>query len=111
VLAWRRHAVRRLEQESLRDAALAAVRDEVRAQSAMLVTLAAHVDRLREEQSSNARFGSGHGASSEAGYELAIRLASHGASAQEIVTACGVKAEDARLLLRLHGGARPARAA
>jgi hypothetical protein len=97
--------------ELARDAAIAAVRDEVRSQSAMLITLAAHVDRLREEQVANARFGSGHAAGAEAGYELAIRLATHGASVQELVAACGLKTEDARLLLRLHGGARPARAA
>jgi hypothetical protein len=111
VVAWRRRAMALRRCELARDAAIAAVRDEVRSQSAMLVTLAAHVDRLREEQVANARFGSGHAAGAEAGYELAIRLATHGASAQELVAACGLKAEDARLLLRLHGGARPMRAA
>ena len=111
IAAWRRHCMARLQGERARDAAIAAVRDEVRSQSAMLVTLAAHVDRLREDQVASARFGSGHAAGAEAGYELAIRLATHGASAQELVAACGLKSEDARLLLRLHGGARPMRAA
>lgn len=112
VASWRRQRMARTRGELARAAAIDAMHDEIRSQSAMLVTLAAHVDRLREDQAANVRFGTGGRASSaEAGYELAIRLATHGASIQELVAACGLNTEDARLLLRLHGGTRPARAA
>jgi hypothetical protein len=39
------------------------------------------------------------------GYEMAIRMARSGASAEEIVASCGTTRAEARLLCRLHGAA------
>lgn len=37
------------------------------------------------------------------GYEMAIRMASSGATDSELVAACGMSREEAALMLRLHG--------
>jgi len=41
--------------------------------------------------------------SSTSGYEMAIRMASSGATDSELVAACGMSREEAALMLRLHG--------
>ncbi|MFO1428088.1 MAG: DUF2802 domain-containing protein [Steroidobacteraceae bacterium] len=73
--------------------------------------MAARIDRLREDARLREQHGAARAPGNEGGYELGIRMAAHGASPQEIVAACGLRPEDARLLLRLHGGARPSHAA
>lgn len=41
--------------------------------------------------------------SQTSGYEMAIRMASSGATDSELVAACGMSREEAALMLRLHG--------
>ncbi len=41
--------------------------------------------------------------STTSGYEMAIRMASSGATDSELVAACGMSREEAALMLRLHG--------
>ena len=41
--------------------------------------------------------------SQNSGYEMAIRMASSGATDSELVAACGMSREEAALMLRLHG--------
>jgi len=46
----------------------------------------------------------------QSGYPIAIRLARSGASAQELVATCGISANEAELVCRLHGSPRVAAA-
>ena len=38
-------------------------------------------------------------------YENAVRMARHGASIDDLTRTCGLSANEARLLMRVHGGA------
>ena len=44
-------------------------------------------------------------------YENAVRMAKHGASIDDLTRTCGLSANEARLLMRVHGSASPAAAA
>ncbi len=80
---------------------------EVRALGATLVALGMRFDRLEATLAIDARMrGPGRATpGKDAGYELGVRLAQAGARTEELVSACGMRPEEAELLLRLHSRA------
>jgi hypothetical protein len=82
--------------------------DEVRAVNATLLSLAARFDRLEAALSLDGRLAGSRALqrpSEAAGYELGVRLARAGAQLDELTAACGMRPEEAALLLRLHARA------
>ena len=59
-------------------------------------------ERLEQPQSRTASVPPG-----PQGYQIAIRLARGGASAEELVSGCGLTRSEAELVRRLHGPPRP----
>ena len=101
--AWRRAACRQTEQllsrtEALREQ-LAQMKDTVAASAEGVKQLTERFD----QQASRAAVT--HGAAP--GYQVAIRLARAGASAEELMSGCGLSAAEADLARRLHGPPHP----
>ncbi len=88
---------------------LAALREEGHARAAAVAGLAERLERLAAMLDTDQQHRTGPAPRSEAGYELAIRLARSGAGTEELVTACGMSRKEAEVVARLHG--RPAAAA
>ena len=86
------------------DAELQRQKYQVSASEAEARRLAALVRQLEERQSAEARYLPPQPVQPQtAGYEMAIRMASSGATESELVAACGMSREEAALMLRLHG--------
>jgi hypothetical protein len=75
---------------------------ELRAQSAMLQSIAGGMDRLDGQLRIDGRHAATAARGGRAGYELAIRLANSGASIDELCASCGMTRAEADLLVRLH---------
>jgi len=101
--AWRRAAIRQTEHALAHDAEVIKRLDGL---DARLVAARNLITQLAETLEHSAR-GDG-GTRSQSGYPIAIRLARSGASAQELITSCGISQSEAELVCRLHGGARAA---
>ena len=85
---------------------LVALRQESGAQSATLLGLAGRFDSLQRQLAVDARFATpAANAGGGSAFELAIRLARGGASAEDLVAACMMSRPEAELALRLHGPA------
>jgi hypothetical protein len=82
---------------------------ETRSQGAALMALASRLDRISAQLETASRQAPAVARHSEAGYELAIRLARSGAAMEELVIACGMSRKEAELVTRMHG--RPTQAA
>ncbi len=89
------------------NAAAADLCHEVRALGATLVAMGARFDRLEATLAIDGRMRGPAGATpgKDAGYELGVRLARAGARTEDLVSACGMRPEEAELLLRLHSRA------
>ena len=81
---------------------------ETRSQSAALLALANRLDRMSAQLETASRQAPAAVRHSEAGYELAIRLARSGAATEELVIACGMSRKEAELVTRMHGRPGPA---
>lgn len=75
---------------------------ELRAQSAVLQSIAAGLERLDSQLRVDGRHATTAIRGGRAGYELAIRLANSGASIDELCASCGMTRAEAELLVRLH---------
>jgi hypothetical protein len=75
---------------------------ELRAQSAMLQSIAGGLERLDGQLRVDGRHATTAIRGGRAGYELAIRLANSGASIDELCASCGMTQAEAELLVRLH---------
>lgn len=84
-------------------AELAALREEARAGAGAFAEVAARVERLSGMLDAEQRHRTAPAPRSEAGYELAIRLARSGAGAEELINACGMSRKEAEVVARLHG--------
>jgi hypothetical protein len=85
---------------------LATLRHENGSQSATLVTLAGRLDTLQRQLAADARHAAPTGAAGPgSAFELAIRLARGGATAEELMSACLMSRHEAELAIRLHGAA------
>lgn len=103
-LRHRRQAARRAAALADWDAAAlrASLLAELRAQGAALQAVAAGLDRLELQLTLDSRHAPGAQRGGRPGYELAIRLAQGGASAEELCASCGMTRAEADLVLRLH---------
>jgi hypothetical protein len=84
------------------DAQTSTLLAELRAQSAMLQSLAGGLERLDGQLRIDGRHATTAMRGGRAGYELAIRLANSGASIDELCASCGMTRAEADLLVRLH---------
>lgn len=83
---------------------LAALRHENGSQSATLLSLAARLDALQRQLTTDARHAATPAATSGgSAFELAIRLARGGATTEELMSACMMSRHEAELAIRLHG--------
>lgn len=83
---------------------LTALRSEYGAQTATLLALAARFDALQQQISADARHAApAPSAATGSAFELGIRLARSGATADELMSACMMSRHEAELALRLHG--------
>lgn len=101
---WRRAAVRQTERALASDAEVLKRLDGL---DARLVAARNLITQLAETLERSARGDAGSNRS-QSGYPIAIRLARSGASAQELVTSCGISQSEAELVCRLHGSPRAA---
>lgn len=87
-------------------AELETLRADGRAGAAAVAEVATRIERLASVLDTDQRHRTAPAARTEAGYELAIRLARSGAGAEELINACGMSRKEAEVVARLHG--RPA---
>lgn len=90
--------------------ALARMRGELQRQQACTAAGEAEIRRLdamlrqlEDRLVSDTRYGAFAPRTQSTGYEMAIRMASSGATDAELVAACGMSRDEAALVLRLHG--------
>jgi len=99
--AWRRAAVRQCELALAHNTELLQRLDAIDARHVALRTAVAQISEALERSGRDT-------ANNRAlpGYPIAIRLARGGARADELVSSCGLSANEAELVCRLHGTAR-----
>lgn len=81
-------------------------RGETRTLSGLAQQLAAQVTALETRLEDRAQLAVAGAAGAQRGYDLALQMARHGASQQDIVSATGVTRHEAQLLAHLHNPAR-----
>lgn len=104
--AWRRAAIRQLEQSLTHNAQ---VLRRLEGLDAGLAAVTALIGQVTETLERSTR-ADAVGGRALAGYPIAIRLARSGASPPELVSTCGISLSEADLVCRLHGTARAATA-
>ena len=101
--AWRRAAGRQTEQLLSRTEGLLEQLAEMKSTLASTADCVKQLTERFDRQASRAAVTHG----TAPGYQVAIRLARAGASAEELMSGCGLTAAEAELARRLHGPPRP----
>lgn len=104
--AWRRAALRQLDQSLTHNAEVLKRLEALDAGVAAITTLIGQITATLEHKART----DGAGTRALSGYPIAIRLARSGASAPELVSTCGISHSEADLVCRLHGTPRAANA-
>ena len=81
-------------------------RGETRSLAGLAQQLAAQVAALESRLEDRAQLALASSAGTQRGYDLALQMARHGASQDDIVSATGVTRHEAQLLARLHNPSR-----
>ncbi|PZN33131.1 MAG: hypothetical protein DIU71_05880 [Proteobacteria bacterium] len=83
---------------------------ELRSMHETVAVMSARLEALSEHAQSEAHRAPAAVTAAQRGYDVAARMAKHGADVQTLVETCGVTRHEAELLVRLHGapGVEPA---
>ena len=101
--SWRRSGSREMQRLF---AELNESRGETRALSDLALQLAARIESLQARVEDRQQLAVASAGGAQRGYDLALQMARHGASPDEMVSASGVTRNEAGLLARLHNPAR-----
>lgn len=101
---WRRSGTREMQRLFTE---LDHSRSETRALSDLAQRMATQIEILQARVEDRQQLALASAAPAQRGYDLALQMARHGASPEEMVSASGVTRNEASLLARLHNPVRP----